>query len=104
PFVGAFFPQRPLSAFNGKSGSAVNGTWKLHVEDVYGSYPPGSGPTGKIECWSLSITPAICADGGGTCFADLSIAKTATPEPAAVGSFLTYTLTVTNQGPGPADS
>ncbi len=34
--------------------------------------------------------------------ADLSVAETATPSPASVGSNLTYTLTVTNNGPNSA--
>ena len=33
PFVGSFRPEQPLSAFNGKSGAAANGTWKLRIVD-----------------------------------------------------------------------
>ena len=29
PFVGIFRPEQPLSRFNGKSGTAANGTWRL---------------------------------------------------------------------------
>ena len=36
--------------------------------------------------------------------ADLSIAKTASPNPVVTGSFLTYTLSVNNNGPNQADN
>lgn len=61
PFAGAFRPQQPLSLFIGKSGSAVNGVWKLHVADVMA---PDSG---AVQCWTLSIKPRACVDGGGQC-------------------------------------
>ncbi len=59
-FEGRFRPDQPLSAFNGKSGSAVNGTWRLRVNDL------ALGVAGTLECWSLFIT--ACGDGGGQCF------------------------------------
>jgi uncharacterized repeat protein (TIGR01451 family) len=36
--------------------------------------------------------------------ADVSVAKTDTPDPVRVGDNLTYTVTVTNGGPNPADA
>jgi hypothetical protein len=33
PLAGTFRPEQALAAFNGKSGAAVNGTWKLRVQD-----------------------------------------------------------------------
>ena len=97
PFVGTFRPEQPLSVFNGKSGTAVNGPWQLHVID--------GAPldVGSIDCWSLFLTPANCVDGGGTCpGVDLALGMTAAPSPVFVGSNLTYTITVTNNGPNVA--
>lgn len=50
PFAGAFRPEQMLSAFAGKSGTAVNGTWRLRVVD------DSDIATGSIQCWSLWIT------------------------------------------------
>src|SRR5207244_5874527 len=101
PFSGSFRPQQPLAVFTGKSSAAVNGTWTLHVVDTFFHcagedcflYPAQIG-TGNVRCWSLSISPGLCADGGGGCATDLSIAQTASPDPVSAGSNLTYTLTV----------
>jgi subtilisin-like proprotein convertase family protein len=49
PFVGTFRPEKPLSLFNGKSGAAANGTWKLRITDSF------TGDTGILQCWSLNI-------------------------------------------------
>lgn len=50
PFVLANRPITPLAAFNGKSGAASNGTWRLRVndEDLL--------EKGTLQCWSLYIT------------------------------------------------
>lgn len=61
PFVGTFRPEQALSAFNEKSGAAVNGTWRLRVAD------DTAGGVGSLRCWSLLIAPTTCADGGGAC-------------------------------------
>ncbi len=62
PFVGTFRPLVPLSNLDGRSGSLVNGVWQLQVVDVLGNAQPGA-----LSCWSLTITPATCAPGGGIC-------------------------------------
>ena len=94
PFVGTFRPQQPLSKFAGKSGTNVNGAWRLVISDV------AAFDVGALNCWSLLITPSICTDGGGECpGADMALGMTASPEPAIVGGNLTYTLSVTNFGP-----
>ncbi len=55
PFAGAFRPEQPLSAFAGKSGAAVNGTWKLRITDTAGL------DVGTLQCWTLRLfRPALC--------------------------------------------
>jgi uncharacterized repeat protein (TIGR01451 family) len=94
PYLGTFSPGTPFVVYEGKSGTNVNGTWQLHAVD---SIQFG---VGTIQCWSLFLSPGICADGGSQCpGVDLSIGMTATPEPVFVGSNLLYTITVTNAGP-----
>jgi subtilisin-like proprotein convertase family protein len=61
PFVGTFRPDQALAAFKGKSGAAVNGNWRLVVIDDFAS------DGGVLECWSLTLSPAGCSDGGGQC-------------------------------------
>ena len=97
PFLGTFSPDQPLSRFIGKSGTNVNGPWKLHVSDTVQQ------DVGTIQCWSLLLTPTVCADGGGECpGADLALAATAQPEPVILGANLTYNISVTNIGPSSA--
>ena len=62
PFAGAFRPDLPLSAFVGKSGPAVNGTWTLRVSDV------AELDVGTLHCWTLGLSSISCVDGGGPCF------------------------------------
>ncbi len=94
PFVGVFQPQTPLSVFAAKAGTNVNGTWTLRATDQ------GFFDTGTIQCWSLFLSPALCQDGGGECpGADLALGMTAQPDPVVIGSPLSYTITVTNNGP-----
>ena len=61
PFVGTFRPDQPLVTFNAKFGSAVNGTWRLRIFDDF------TLDTGTLHCWSLFLSEAVCADGGGAC-------------------------------------
>jgi uncharacterized repeat protein (TIGR01451 family) len=97
PFVGEFQPDQPLSTFNLKSGTNVNGIWKLKVVDNIPFV------TGTIECWSLFLTPQLCHDGGGECpGSDLAVSILDSPDPVVIGSNLTYTITVTNSGPSTA--
>jgi uncharacterized repeat protein (TIGR01451 family) len=99
PFVGTFKPTEALSAFNLRSGTNVNGIWKLHVVDQLAI------DTGAIQCWSLNLSPQMCTDGGGECpGSDLGISMTAAPAPAVIGGNLTYTINVTNFGPSSAKS
>lgn len=50
PFAGTFRPESPLQAFNGKSGAAANGVWKLRIKDDAGS------DVGALQCWSITFT------------------------------------------------
>lgn len=93
PFSGTFIPQQPLSAFAGKTGNAVNGTWRLRVRDSF------TANQGTVQCVSLSLFPAFCTDGGGDCTADVAVSMTDAPDPVLVGSNLTYTILVTNLAP-----
>jgi subtilisin-like proprotein convertase family protein len=62
PYVGSFKPQAALSAFNGKSGAAVNGTWTLRIVDG------ATSDVGNFSCASLFISPTgTCAQGSGEC-------------------------------------
>jgi subtilisin-like proprotein convertase family protein len=68
PFIGSFRPEEPLSdegedgagvGFYGKSGAAVNGTWKLRVID------PVAGNGGSINCATIVINGHVST--GGNC-------------------------------------
>lgn len=97
PFTGTFQPDSPLAVFAGKSGNAVNGAWQLQVID------PFSDSFGAIQCWSLILTPAGCTDGGGQCpGVDLALGMTEGPNPVILGNTLTYSMTITNNGPNTA--
>jgi uncharacterized repeat protein (TIGR01451 family) len=97
PFVGTFRPDQPLAAFIGKSGSGLNGNWKLHVVDS------AANQTGFIQCWTLNLSTATCTNGGGQCpGVDMAVAMSASPSPVTVQSNLTYTISVTNNGPDAA--
>ncbi|MGD0259138.1 MAG: protease pro-enzyme activation domain-containing protein [Verrucomicrobiota bacterium] len=99
PFVGTFQPQTPLSVFDGKEGTNVNGLWRLQVTDQ------AYFDVGTLQCWSLFLTPAACTNGGGECpGADLALGMIAQPSPVILGQNLTYTISVTNNGPSSANS
>ena len=93
-FVGSYRPAQPLSIFNGRTGTNVNGTWHLFVVDQ------AAFDVGTIQCWSLSLTPSVCTDGGGECpGSDLAIGGSSAPEPLTIGGNLTYSFSITNFGP-----
>src|SRR5581483_4366633 len=99
PFLGVFQPQDPLSVFVTKSGTNVNGVWKLHVVD------DAQFDVGSIECWSLILTPTACLDGGGQCpGADLAASVHTAVDTVIQGNTLVYQITVTNKGPDTAAS
>ena len=97
PFIGSFRPHRSRGVLNGKSGSRVSGRWQFQISDVIAI------DTGSLRCWSLTLVPSSCTDGGGECpGADLAIGMRANPDPVVIGSNLVYTITVTNNGPNTA--
>jgi subtilisin-like proprotein convertase family protein len=49
PFSGTFRPETPLAVLSGKSGAAVNGTWKLRIKDEV------TQDAGTLQCWSIAI-------------------------------------------------
>ncbi len=51
---------------------------------------------------TITFSTTVNAAGGGSTQADLSLVKSAAPNPVTVGSPLTYTLTVHNAGPSAA--
>ena len=97
PFLGAYRPAKALAIFSGKSGTNVNGTWQLRATDS------GGFSNAVIHCWSLFLTPTICADGGGQCpGADMAIGIVGQPTVAIAENNLTYSIAVTNLGPSSA--
>jgi len=62
PFFGTFKPEGKLGDFRGKSGADVNGTWTLLVTD-----DTGNAIAGELDCWTLTVSPAICPVGSGVC-------------------------------------
>ncbi|MCX6922424.1 MAG: DUF11 domain-containing protein, partial [Verrucomicrobia bacterium] len=97
PFIGSFKPDQPLSVFNGRSGTNVNGIWQLRAIDQ------GQFDIGSIHCWSLFLTPTLSTDGGGECpGTDLALGMTALPDPVIIGNNMTYDISVTNNGPSAA--
>lgn len=101
PHSGTFTPLEPLATFQGEN---PNGTWTLSVRDpyYYNYY------TTRVNAFSLIFTtarprPAEC----GTVLpqqADLSVVTAAAPDPVLSGSNVTFTTTVTNNGPGAASA
>jgi uncharacterized repeat protein (TIGR01451 family) len=82
----------PEGAFGAFIGEDPNGTWTLTIVDTVPAVDEGT-----LHSWSLDITTAVCP-------ADLSITKTASPDPVSPGGTLTYTLEVANTGTGAAKS
>jgi subtilisin-like proprotein convertase family protein len=86
PFIGAYQPEQPLSAFAGMSGPQVDGTWTLVVEDQV------SGDTGTLECWGLDLSPISCVDGGGQCLVGPSITQDLTNQVVEAGRSAQFTI------------
>jgi subtilisin-like proprotein convertase family protein len=93
PFLGTFAPEQPLAAFFGKTGSAVNGIWKLRVSDQIVQ------DVGTLQCWSLELSPITCFDGGGQCLVPPTV--TQSPADVVATSGDTVVLTVQANGTGP---
>jgi len=97
PYTGSYKPVNMLAAFQGEN---PNGTWILHVRDPYYYYYY----TGSVSGFSLFISTAQPGPCDGVITppsqeADLSVRHIAAPEPVLSGSNITYTTTVTNNGP-----
>jgi uncharacterized repeat protein (TIGR01451 family) len=90
PYVGVYRPDEPLDVLTGKSGVAINGTWRLRVVDTFAQ------DVGTLQCWSLALYPTVCAPGSGPCASDVGVSVTALPQPAVLGGNLTYSLNLTN--------
>jgi len=93
PFVGVFRPEQPLAAFSNKFGAAVNGAWRLLVNDTA---PQDSG---ALQCWSLELTPVQCQPGSGQCLFPPSIALQ--PQSGTATNGLPAQLAVSAQGSPP---
>lgn len=46
----------PEGALSSLAGAAPNGEWRLRIQDVQN----GSGNTGTLQSWSLTLTPLLC--------------------------------------------
>ena len=62
PYIGTYRPNGPLSTFVGRSGSQVNGTWKLRAENH------SVVQTGVLRCATLTLngytyTAGVCNRG-----------------------------------------
>jgi subtilisin-like proprotein convertase family protein len=93
PFLGAFMPDQPLSTFEGKAGSAVNGSWKLRVEDQ------APQDTGTLQCWSLELIPIGCLDGGGQCLSPPVFAQDLSNQVTTNGSKVQLAVIANGTGP-----
>lgn len=89
PFTGSFTPNAALSAFDGED---PNGNWQLEVQDFF------SADTGNIREFSLIITPGICDAPVLTTSVTATKTVSGTFQP---GGALTYTVALSNTGPGP---
>ena len=63
--------------------------------------PPAT-PYQEAITWQVPNTSAFGGPSTSPCMADLAVSKADSRDPAPTGKNLTYTLTVTNNGPDPA--
>jgi uncharacterized repeat protein (TIGR01451 family) len=81
-----------LAVFN---GSSANGAWSLYV------YDGSAGDAGNIaDGWSLAVTTIQPVNQ----VVDLAVTGTSAPNPVLEGNNLTYTFSITNNGPNTAPS
>jgi autotransporter-associated beta strand protein len=59
PFVGFFRPEVALSTL---IGTSPVGTWRLRLQDLFGSGSPDT-----LHAWSLFLNGTTCTSGGGAC-------------------------------------
>ncbi len=90
PFPGSYRPEGSLAVFNGKTGGAVNGTWKFHVVDN------ALLDDGAIQC--VTVTIDTCGDAG--CCPDITISPSVLPDGTKDSAYGPETLTG-NGGVGP---
>ena len=89
---------------------AVTGTASFTlVLQVNAGTPSGTNITNTVTATAANIVPGITTNTASATVvvanassADMAIAKTGTPNPVTEGTLLTYTLTVTNNGPASA--
>ncbi len=93
PFAGEFLPEQPLSMFQGKSGAAVNGCWKLRVADQ------APQDTGTLQCWTLELTPIGCFDGGGQCLTPPELTQDISDLVVTNGDTVQLAVNATGTGP-----
>ncbi len=79
-------------------GESSQGTWTLTVKDL------ASGNTGTFQSWKLILhgSKANPPPPPPEAAADLSMTLRDDPDPAKLGQYLRYTVTVANTGPDPA--
>jgi subtilisin-like proprotein convertase family protein len=106
PFVGEFRPEQALAAFNGKSGAAANGTWRLRIQDTFG------GDSGELQCWSLHFNVgsscsytvnfpfASAPAGGGAATATVTTSSGCNWNASSNASWLAITAGASGSGSG----
>jgi uncharacterized repeat protein (TIGR01451 family) len=77
-------------------GTSTQGVWRVRLSDH------AALDTGKLNTWSLIVTPTNFTCSPVTGMPDLAITKTASSASATPGMPITYTLNYQNQGSGSA--
>ena len=93
PFVGTFRPQQALAAFRNKTGAALNGLWKLRVQDQ------AAADAGTLHCWSLELSPLACAAGGGQCLVPPAIVQGPTDQIVTNGDPVQFSIQAQGTAP-----